>query len=154
MIAPVSAVDYLGGGSFSVGRAVLADETSDGSYLNTADFIASGCASYVRTSANHRGGMTGAMRIAHLADSFRLRAEVHGPTEPAVHLCMAIPNCTYYESLVTSNPAVREPRVGTRRSCPGADLVPVSTSFRNAALPEGRRCSREREHRHESAFER
>jgi L-alanine-DL-glutamate epimerase-like enolase superfamily enzyme len=52
------------------------------------------------------------MRIAHLADSFRLRAEVHGPTEPAVHLCMAIPNCTYYESLVTSNPVTREARVG------------------------------------------
>ena len=91
---------------------LLVGETSDGSHLNTADFIASGCASYVRTSANHRGGMTGAMRIAHLADSFRLRAEVHGPTEPAVHLCMAIPNNTYYESLVTSNPVVREPRVG------------------------------------------
>ena len=91
---------------------LLVGETSDGSHLNTADFIASGCATYVRTSANHRGGMTGAMRIAHLADSFRLRAEVHGPTETAVHLCMAIPNCTYYESLVTSNPVVRESRVG------------------------------------------
>jgi L-alanine-DL-glutamate epimerase-like enolase superfamily enzyme len=91
---------------------LLVGETSDGSHLNTADFIASGCATYVRTSANHRGGITGAMRIAHLADSFRLRAEVHGPTESAVHLCMAIPNCTYYESLVTSNPVAREPRVG------------------------------------------
>jgi L-alanine-DL-glutamate epimerase-like enolase superfamily enzyme len=91
---------------------LLVGETSDGSHLNTADFIASGCATYVRTSANHRGGITGAMRIAHLADSFRLRAEVHGPTESAVHLCMAIPNCTYYESLVTSNPATRERRVG------------------------------------------
>jgi len=91
---------------------LLVGETSDGSHLNTADFIASGCATYVRTSANHRGGITGAVRIAHLADSFRLRAEVHGPTEPAVHLCMAIPNCTYYESLVTSNPVVREERVG------------------------------------------
>ena len=91
---------------------LLVGETSDGSHLNTADFIASGCATYVRTSANHRGGITGAIRIAHLADSYRLRAEVHGPTEPAVHLCMSIPNCTYYESLVTSNPVVREPRVG------------------------------------------
>ena len=93
-------------------------ETSDGSHFNTADFIASGCATYVRTSANHRGGMTGAMRIAHLADSFKLRAEVHGPTEPAVHLCMSIPNCTYYESLVTSNPVIREARVGS--GWPGA----------------------------------
>ncbi len=92
---------------------LLVGETSDGNHLNTADFIASGCATYVRTSANHRGGITGAMRIAHLADSFRLRAEVHGPTEPAVHLCMAIPNCTYYESLVTSNPVERETRVGS-----------------------------------------
>jgi L-alanine-DL-glutamate epimerase-like enolase superfamily enzyme len=91
---------------------LLVGETSDGSHLNTADFIVSGCATYVRTSANHRGGITGAMRIAHLADAFRLRAEVHGPTEPAVHLCMAVPNCTYYESLVTSNPATRESRVG------------------------------------------
>ena len=48
---------------------LLVGETSDGSHLNTADFIASGCATYVRTSANHRGGMTGAMRIAHLANS-------------------------------------------------------------------------------------
>ena len=91
---------------------LLVGETSDGSHLNTADFIASGCATYVRTSAQPPGGITGAMRIAHLADSFRLRAEVHGPTESAVHLCMAIPNCTYYESLVTSNPVMRESRVG------------------------------------------
>ena len=62
--------------------------------------------------------MTGAMRIAHLADSFRLRAEVHGPTETAVHLCMAIPNCTYYESLVTSNPV--DPRSACRPGRPGA----------------------------------
>lgn len=105
---------------------LLVAETSDGSYLNTADFIAAGCATYVRTSANHRGGITGAMRIAHLADSFRLRAEVHGPTEPAVHLCMAIPNCTYYESLVTSNPVIRESRVGADglvRAPPGPGLA-------------------------------
>jgi L-alanine-DL-glutamate epimerase-like enolase superfamily enzyme len=108
---------------------LLVAETSDGSHLNTADFIASGCATYVRTSANHRGGITGAMRIAHLADSFRLRAEVHGPTEPAVHLCMAVPNCTYYESLVTSNPAVREPRVGAD----GLVRAPVAPGI---ALPD------------------
>ena len=109
---------------------LLVGETSDGSHLNTADFIASGCATYVRTSANHRGGMTGAMRIAHLADSFRLRAEVHGPTESAVHLCMAIPNCTYYESLVTSNPVVREPRVGPD----GLVQAPTDAGHRAAGL--------------------
>jgi L-alanine-DL-glutamate epimerase-like enolase superfamily enzyme len=83
-------------------------ETSDGAHLNTADFIASGAASFVRTSAELRGGITGAMRIAHLADAFRLRAEVHGMGNYSQHLCMAIPNTTYYESLVTSAMVTRE----------------------------------------------
>jgi L-alanine-DL-glutamate epimerase-like enolase superfamily enzyme len=87
---------------------LLVGETSDGAHMNTADFIASGCASYVRTSAELRGGITGAMRTAHLADAFRLRAEPHGPTITCRHLCMAIPNCTYYESLVWGNPIRRE----------------------------------------------
>jgi len=51
------------------------------------------------------------MRIAHLADAFRLRAEVHGGGIVNTHLCMAISNTTYYESLVTTNPVAREPAV-------------------------------------------
>ena len=89
-------------------------ETSDGVHMNTADFIHSGCATFVRTSTEIRGGFTGAMRIAHLADAYRLRAEPHGNTIYARHLCMAIPNCTYYESLVTSNPVRREVGINAR----------------------------------------
>jgi L-alanine-DL-glutamate epimerase-like enolase superfamily enzyme len=55
-----------------------------------------------------RGGITGAMRTAHLADAYRLRAEVHGSDIPNQHLCMAISNTTYYESLVTSVAVKRE----------------------------------------------
>ena len=86
-------------------------ETSDGVHMNTADFIAAGCATFVRTSAGLRGGITGAMRIAHLADAFRLRAEVHGDGLVNRHLCMAISNTTYYESLVKTNPVVRAPEI-------------------------------------------
>jgi L-alanine-DL-glutamate epimerase-like enolase superfamily enzyme len=86
-------------------------ETSDGAHLNTADFIASGAASFVRTGAELRGGITGAMRTAHLADAFRLRAEVHGMGNYSQHLCMAISNTTYYESLITSTNVTREPVV-------------------------------------------
>src|SRR4051794_22068966 len=86
-------------------------ETSDGAHMNTADFIAAGAASFVRTSAELRGGITGAMRIAHLADAFRLRAEVHGPGLNSQHLCMAIANTTYYESLVTATAVSRDPVV-------------------------------------------
>lgn len=90
---------------------LLVGETSDGAHLNTADFIASGAAARVRASAQFRGGITGAIRIAHLADSFRLRAEVHGGDFPERHLCMAISNTTYFESLVTSNPVRRDPAI-------------------------------------------
>ena len=48
------------------------------------------------------------MRIAHLAKSYGLRAEVQGTGSAHRHLCMAIPNTTYYESLVWTNPVVRE----------------------------------------------
>jgi L-alanine-DL-glutamate epimerase-like enolase superfamily enzyme len=97
----------------SVRVPLLVGETSDGAHYNTADFIRAGAATFgVRTSTNLRGGITGAMRIAHLADSFLLRAEVHGSDVPTHHLCMAIPNTTYYESLITSNPVRREAAVG------------------------------------------
>ena len=88
-------------------------ETSDGAHMNTADFIASGCATFVRTGWHLRGGITGAMRIAHLADAFRLRAEVHGSDLINQHLCMAIPNSTYYESLIFTNPVAQEQCVDT-----------------------------------------
>ena len=91
---------------------LLLAETSDGAHMNTADFIASGAATFVRTDAILRGGVTGAMRIAHLADSYRLRAEVHSGGLVHAHLALAIPNTTYYESLVLTNPVEREPLVG------------------------------------------
>ena len=90
---------------------LLVAETSAGAHMNMADFIASGCASAVRTSSGLKGGITGALRIAHLADSYLLRAEVHGGGPVNTHLCMAIPNTTYYESLVDSNPVRRAPEV-------------------------------------------
>lgn len=91
---------------------LLVAETSDGSHMNTADFIASGCAAAVRTGTTFKAGFTGAMRIAHLADAYLLRAEVHGGGLANTHLCMAIPNTTYYESLVDANPVTRAPEVG------------------------------------------
>jgi L-alanine-DL-glutamate epimerase-like enolase superfamily enzyme len=91
---------------------LLVAETSDGVHMNTADFIAAGTATFgVRTSAKLRGGMTGALRIAHLADSFNVRAEVHSPEIPSRHLCMAISNTTYFESIISSDPVRRGPGV-------------------------------------------
>ena len=91
---------------------LLVAETSDGAHMNSADFIARGAATFgVRASATLRAGITGALRTAHLADAFRLRAEVLGGELPERHLCMSISNTTYYESLVTALPVRRAPEV-------------------------------------------
>jgi L-alanine-DL-glutamate epimerase-like enolase superfamily enzyme len=110
---------------------LLVAETSDGAHMNSADFIAAGAATYgVRAGTTLRGGITGAMRTAHLADAYRLRAEVHGSDIPNHHLCMAISNTTYYESLVTANPVKREKAVD------GSGLV-HAPSGPGIALPAG-----------------
>ena len=87
---------------------LLVAEVTEGAHMSAGNFITTGCAAAVRTSSGLRGGITGAMRIAHLADAFHLRAEVHGGGLVARHLCMAIKNNTYYEALVDSFP-VRRP---------------------------------------------
>lgn len=83
---------------------VLAAETSDGCHYNVADFIAQRAADMVRTSYFYKGGITGALRVAHLADSFQLSAEVHGMGVENTHLCLAIRNNHYYETLIKGNP--------------------------------------------------
>ncbi|HYY11942.1 MAG TPA: enolase C-terminal domain-like protein [Kineosporiaceae bacterium] len=90
---------------------LLVSEVTEGAHMSTANFIAAGCASAVRTGSHLRGGVTGALRTAHLAESFLLRAEVHAPGLVNRHLCMAIRNNTYYESIIDSNPVRRPPEV-------------------------------------------
>lgn len=111
---------------------LLVAETSDGAHMNTADFIASGCAAAVRTGASHRGGITGAMRIAHLADSFLLRAEVHGGGLVNRHLCMAISNNTYYESIVHSDPINHEPSIDARGMVSAPEAPGIGWEFAGA----------------------
>lgn len=90
---------------------LLAGETSDGIHFNIADFVQFDACDLVRTSTHYKGGFTGATRIAHLADACHMRAEVHGGGLANLHLACAIPNTTYYESLVTTNPIQVEPGI-------------------------------------------
>lgn len=92
---------------------LLVAETSAGAHMNAGDFIVSGCAARVRTSPHIKGGITGAMRIAHLADAFQVRAEVHGSGPVQRHLAVAISNNTYYESLVMGNPVRIDRAIGS-----------------------------------------
>ena len=104
---------------------ILAAETSDGAHYNVADFILHGAADMVRTSVHYKGGITGALRVAHLADAFQMTAEVHGGGPANLQVCLAIRNNSYYESLITSNPIDVEPSIDRDGSIHAPELPGV-----------------------------
>ena len=81
---------------------VLAAETSDGVHWNMATWIQAGALDMTRTNAGYKGGLTGALKISHLAESHGLRAQVHGMGLANAQLCATIRNNDYYEQLVMS----------------------------------------------------
>lgn len=83
---------------------ILAAETSPGVHYNAADFALAGATDILRISVGIKGGVTGAIRIAHLADALGMYAEVHGGGLANLHLSAAIPNTRYYETLVVEDP--------------------------------------------------
>jgi L-alanine-DL-glutamate epimerase-like enolase superfamily enzyme len=110
---------------------LLSAETSDGSFMNSADFIRAGAATFgVRISSELRGGISGSLRTAHVAQAFHVRAEPHGMGEAEQHLCMAIQNASYFEILVTHAGFDRWDGVDTE----GNLLAPVGPGV---SLPRG-----------------
>jgi L-alanine-DL-glutamate epimerase-like enolase superfamily enzyme len=118
---------------------LLLGEVTDGAHMSAGDFAATGVATSLRTSTFLRGGFTGAMRIAHLADAYHLRAEVHGMGLESAHLCMAIKNTTYYESLIWGNPMKREALVDAQGNvhAPKGPGVGYETQWAESGVPKG-----------------
>lgn len=85
---------------------ILAAETSDGCHWNAATWIDMKALDMMRTSVHYKGGLTGGVKVAHLAESFGMRAQVHGGGYGNGHLCAAIPNNDYYEQLVFDGPHI------------------------------------------------
>ena len=54
-----------------------------------------------------KGGFTGAIKIAHMSDSFGMRAQVHGMGLENAQLCAAITNNDYYEQLVMDEDQIK-----------------------------------------------
>lgn len=92
---------------------ILSGETSAGLHRNIADFIVNDAADIVRTGVHYKDGITGALRIAHLADSFGMRAEIHGGGLANLHLACAIPNTTYFEVIVAGGNATPRHRIAS-----------------------------------------
>lgn len=97
---------------------VLAAETSDGVHWNAATWIQDGALDMMRTNPGMKGGLTGALKIAHLAESHGMKAQVHGQGLPHAHLCGAIPNNDYYEELVISSQQIRALQTTSRAGMP------------------------------------
>lgn len=81
---------------------ILAAETSDGCHWNAATWIQMGALDMMRSNPMFKGGMTGALKIAHLAESHGMKAQIHGMGYGQAHLAAAIPNNDYYEQIVMS----------------------------------------------------
>jgi L-alanine-DL-glutamate epimerase-like enolase superfamily enzyme len=119
---------------------ILAPETADGVHYIAADFIVNGAADMVRTGVEYRG-ITGALRVAHLADAFHMNAEIHGSGLANIHLALAIKNNSYYETFVASNPIAVDPRVGPdglvrAPRAPGVGYEIDVERLRSGELPE------------------
>jgi L-alanine-DL-glutamate epimerase-like enolase superfamily enzyme len=82
---------------------ILAAETSDGCHWNMATWIQAGALDMTRASSFYKGGITGAMKIAHLSDAHGMRCQVHGMGFANAQLCAAIRHNDYYEQLVISS---------------------------------------------------
>lgn len=123
---------------------VLAAETTEGCHWNAATWIDAGALDMVRTNPCFKGGMTSALKIAHLAEAHGMRAQVHGMGHAQAQLCGAISNNDYYEQLVISKeqidglsglgPLAIEDGLLTVPDTPGLGLDPDWRALERCAL--------------------
>jgi L-alanine-DL-glutamate epimerase-like enolase superfamily enzyme len=107
---------------------ILAAECSDGAHWNAAEFIKRGACDIMRTSTHYKGGFTGGLKVAHLAESHGMRAEVHGGGLNNLHLGLAIPNNSYYENIVSSVEHVKGKQSGDVPFENGEVWIPEGTT--------------------------
>jgi L-alanine-DL-glutamate epimerase-like enolase superfamily enzyme len=82
---------------------ILGAETCEGAHWNVSTWIQQRALDMVRIS-RRKGGYTGAIKIAHMAESFGMRAQVHGTD---VQLSAAVPNNDYVEVLVVDSEQIK-----------------------------------------------
>jgi L-alanine-DL-glutamate epimerase-like enolase superfamily enzyme len=90
---------------------ILLGEHIRGLELRTDQIVAEGT-DFVRADVDYDGGITGVMKLAHIAEGFGLDCEIHAPGHAPRHCMASIRNTNYYE-LGLVNPKV--PGVRTQR---------------------------------------
>lgn len=88
---------------------IACTETTRGGPWGVAQSIAFAAADIVRADVSWKPGVTGTLKIAHLAEAHGLRCEVHCTTMgfmdiANLHVSCAIRNCEFFELLVPEEP--------------------------------------------------
>ena len=83
---------------------LLATEINPGGLTALPPWITSGATDFLRGDVVITGGITGLMKIAHLAEAFGMNCEVHDSYNAlnnvaGLHVTMAIDNCDWFEVL-------------------------------------------------------
>jgi L-alanine-DL-glutamate epimerase-like enolase superfamily enzyme len=84
---------------------IAGTETTRGCHWGVAQAIQQKAVDIVRADVSWKHGITGTLKIAHLAEAFGMQCEIHttttGPLEMAnLHLSCAIRNCEYFELFI------------------------------------------------------
>jgi L-alanine-DL-glutamate epimerase-like enolase superfamily enzyme len=84
---------------------VAATETTRGCHWGVAQAVARKAVDIVRADVSWKCGVTGTLKIAHLAESFGLNCEIHTTTMNCMdlanlHVSCAIRNCEWFEYFV------------------------------------------------------
>lgn len=88
---------------------ILATETLVGGLYALAPWITSGATDYLRGDVVIKGGITGLMKIAHLAEGFGMNCEIHDGYNSlnnvaCLHVAAAVNNCQWFEILLFNAP--------------------------------------------------
>lgn len=83
-------------------------ETTRGDHRGVAQFITQRATDIVRADVSWKWGVTGTVKIAHLAEAHGLNCEIHTTTMAYMdivnlHVSCAIRNCEYFEMFVPEN---------------------------------------------------
>ena len=84
---------------------IMATELPTAGPTSYAPWIINRATDYLRGDVAIKGGLTGCLKTAHLAEAFRMNYEIHHGGNSLnnvanLHLTLAIPNCEYFEVLL------------------------------------------------------
>jgi L-alanine-DL-glutamate epimerase-like enolase superfamily enzyme len=87
---------------------IMATEVTPGGLTALAPWVTERATDYLRGDVVLKGGITGMLKIAHLAEAFHLHCEVHDAYNSlnnlaSLHLIMALQNCDWFEVLVVND---------------------------------------------------